>query len=138
MARIHLHELPGDKRAGELARLVEDLYRERRRIVIWVADEDRLQILDDYLWTYHKLAFLPHRVWRGGAMPQDESVLLVSDPEETEGFDVLVIGDGLPPADWAARFQDVHDLIPSGDAGAARREFWDRWQADQRTGDDRS
>lgn len=136
--RIHLHELSGDKRAGELARLVEVLYRDRRKVVIWVADQDRLQILDDYLWTYHKLAFLPHRVWRSGQPPEDEPVLLVAEPAEIGSHDVLVVGDGLPPGEWAAGFQEVHDLIPSGDSGADRRQFWDRWRTDHQSGDNES
>ena len=133
MARIHLHDLPGDKRAGELAKLVESLYRARRRVVVWVEDDSRLKILDDYLWTYHKLAFLPHRVWTDGSVPDDEPIVLVSQPAEMVRYEVLVVGDGFPPADWAARFQEVHDLIPAGDSGTDRRGFWDRWREDHQS-----
>ena len=135
-ARIHLHELSGEKRAGELARLVESLYRARKRVVVWVEDEGRLQILDNYLWTYHKLAFLPHRVWQEGPVPDDEPILLVSEPVEMVRNEVLVVGDGMPPGEWAAGFQEVHDLIPPGDSGTDRREFWDRWREDHQSGDD--
>ena len=135
MARLNLHELSGEKRAGELARLVESLYRARKRVVVWVEDQGRLKILDDYLWTYHKLAFLPHRVWQGGPVPDDEPILLVSEPAEMGQHEVMVVGDGLPPGQWAAGFQEVHDLIPPGDAGSDRREFWDRWRADHQSGD---
>ena len=79
MGRIELHELPGDKRAGELVRLVDRMHRSRRRIVVWVADPGRLQMLDDFLWTYDKLAFIPHAVWTDGADVADETVVLTSE-----------------------------------------------------------
>jgi DNA polymerase IIIc chi subunit len=134
--RLHLHELPGEKRAGELAKILETLYRSRKRVVVWVADPGRLKILDDYLWSYHKLAFLPHRVWQEGAAPDDEPILLVSEPKVLEGASVLVVGDELPPGDWAAGFEEVHDLVPPGEAGTERRAFWDRWRPEADGGGD--
>jgi DNA polymerase IIIc chi subunit len=132
--RLHLHELPGEKRAGELAKLVEKLYRSRRKVVVWVADGGRLKVLDDYLWTYHKLAFLPHRVWQGGSVPENDPILLVSEPTAIEGYDILVVGDDVPPGNWAAGFEEVHDLVPPGEAGADRRAFWDRWRTERDSG----
>ena len=126
MTRLEFHELAGEKRARELAGLVDRLYRDGRRVVIWVADPGRLQILDDYLWTFEKLAFVPHAVWVEGEQ-MDEAVLLVADPVTGHGADTLVVGDGLPPGEWIATFDEVHDLIPPGDAGQRRREFWQGW-----------
>jgi len=128
VTRLELHDLTGSKRAGELTKLVEGLYRARRRVVIWVTDQGRLQILDDYLWTYEKLAFLPHAVWSGGGDQADEPIVLTSEPANPNGAEVLVVGDGLPPGEWAAGFDEVHDLIPPEDAGEERRAFWDRWR----------
>ncbi len=127
MTRLEFHTLAGEKRARELAGLVDRLYRDGRRIVIWVADPGRLQILDDYLWTFEKLAFVPHAVWvDGGEM--DEKVVLTAEPMDSHGADTLVVGDGLPPGEWIANFNEVHDLIPPGGTGDERREFWDRWR----------
>jgi DNA polymerase IIIc chi subunit len=127
MPRLELHPLPGAKRAAELVRLVERLYRDRRRVVVWVGDRGRLQILDDYLWTYEKLAFVPHGVGVEGE-GMDDPVALVSDAMNPNGAEVLVVGDGLPPGEWAAGFHEVHDLVPGGEAGNERREFWQRWK----------
>ncbi len=127
MTRLEFHELTGEKRARELAGLVDRLYRDGRRIVIWVADPGRLRILDDYLWTFEKLAFVPHAVWADGG-EMDEKVVLAAEPVESGGADTLVVGDGLPPGEWIATFDEVHDLIPPGDEGDRRREFWQRWR----------
>jgi DNA polymerase-3 subunit chi len=130
VTRLELHPLPGEKRAGELARLVERLYKERRRLIVWVSDEGRLQILDDFLWTYQKLAFVPHAVWTPSLGDLDEPVVITAAATNPSGAEVLVVGDGLPPGEWAAAFSEIHDLIPPGSKGDRRREFWSQWQRD--------
>ncbi len=122
--RIVLHELPGAKRAGVLAGLVETLYREGRRVVVWVADEGRRQMLDDYLWTFRQLSFIPHASWVAGMESPVEPVVLVGEAVNPNAAGVLVVGDELPPMEWVAEFEEVHDLIPPGEAGAARTEAW--------------
>ncbi len=134
MTRLEFHPLPGEKRARELAALVERLYREGRRVVIWVADPGRLQILDDYLWTFEKLAFIPHGVPVGGG-GVDEPVALTAEPVNPNGADVLVVGDGLPPGEWIGSFSEVHDLIAAGDADDERRQFWERWRDEHPEGE---
>jgi DNA polymerase IIIc chi subunit len=132
--RVQLHDLPGEKRAGELVRLVESLYKKRSRLVIWVEDEGRLQMLDEFLWTYDKLAFVPHAVGTRALGDMDEPVVLVAEPVNPNGAEVLVVGDGLPPADWAAGFDEVHDLVPADAAGEDRRTWWAKWREQHGSG----
>ncbi len=124
MARLELHALPSEKRAGELAGLVERLHRSRTRVVVWVADEGRRQILDEYLWTYRKMAFVPHLLWSPELGDVEDPVVLVGEPANPNRAAVLVVGDKLPPEDWAATFDEVHDLIPPGPAGEERKALW--------------
>jgi DNA polymerase IIIc chi subunit len=130
MARLELHDLRTEKRAGELTALLSRLHEARQRVVVWVADEGRRQILDDYLWTYQKLAFLPHILWGPTLGEVDDEVVLVGEAANPNRATVLVVGDDPPPGAWAATFDEVHDLIPPGEAGEERRAFWGRWQDD--------
>lgn len=127
MSRLELHDLRSDKRAGELARLIENLAAEGRRLVVWVADESRRGIFDDWLWTFDRLAFVPHAVWQPSLGEVDDPVVLVGEPGNPNQGTVLVIGDDLPPEDWARGFDEVHDLIPPGPEGDERRGWWERW-----------
>jgi DNA polymerase IIIc chi subunit len=136
MARLELHELQTEKRAGELSALLSKLYESRARVVVWVADEGRRQILDDYLWTFQKLAFLPHVLWGPNLGDVEEAVVLVGEPANPNRATVLVVGDDLPPGAWAATFDEVHDLIPPGVSGERRVEFWERWKSDPETADE--
>ena len=124
MTRVVLHELPGAKRAGVLVRLIETLYREGKRMVVWVADEGRRQILDDYLWTFRQLSFVPHLSWGPGMESPVEPVVLVGEAVNPGSATVLVVGDELPPMEWAGEFDEIHDLVPSGPAGEARTAAW--------------
>lgn len=124
VARLELHQLSSGKRAGELAALLERLHGARKRIVVWVADEGRRQILDDYLWTFRKLAFVPHAVWSPSLGEVDDPVVLVGEPANPNGASVLVVGDEPPPAAWVATFEEIHDLIAPGTDGEERTAFW--------------
>jgi DNA polymerase IIIc chi subunit len=130
MARLELHTLQTDKRAGELAAILDALHRKSVRVVVWVADEGRRQILDDYLWTFQKLAFVPHIVWGPGLGEVEEPIVLVGEPANPNRATALVVGDDPPPGAWAATFDEVHDLIAPGECGERRAEFWERWKTD--------
>lgn len=131
MARLVLHDLPTDKRAGELVRLVEAMVSDGRRVVVWVADEGRRQILDNYLWTFSKLSFVPHALWQPAMGEVDEPVVLTGEPGNPNRATAMVIGDELPPGKWASGFDEVHDFIPPGADGDERRKWWQEWGDDE-------
>lgn len=126
MARIELHVLKIPKRAKQVAELLDQLHRQGARVVVWVADEGRRQILDDYLWTFEKLAFVPHILWSQPLGEVDDPIVLVGEAANPNRASMLVVGDDLPDGSWAATFDVVHDLVGADEDGAARREFWDR------------
>jgi len=128
MTRLVLHDLQSDKRAGELARLIESLAADGHRLIVWVADEGRRQIFDDWLWTFDRLSFVPHALWQSSLGEVEDPVVLVGESGNPNRATVLVIGDDLPSEDWARDFDEVHDLIPPGDEGGQRRAWWERWR----------
>jgi DNA polymerase-3 subunit chi len=128
VTRVELHPLAGSKRAGQLARLIDELYSSGRRIVVWVEDEGRLQALDDFLWTFTKLGFVPHTVWAPSMGDVDDPVVLVGVPANPNGAQVLVVADDPPEGAWMTGFEEIHDLVPEGPEGAARTAAWERWR----------
>ncbi len=123
--RLHLHDLPGPKRAGRLSQVVEDLYSKGERVIVWVRDEGRRQILDGYLWTFRKLSFVPHCNWTPTLGTEVvEPVVLVGEPVNPNGATVLVVGDDLPPMDWVGTFEAVHDFIAPDEEGESRAAAW--------------
>ncbi len=130
MTRVELHPLSGSKRAGQLARLIDELYTAGRRIVVWVEDEGRRQALDDFLWTFTKLGFVPHALWTATMGDVEDPVVLVGEPANPNHAQVLVVADEPPVGAWIAGFDEIHDLVPEGPEGAERAAAWDAWRAD--------
>jgi len=131
VAVVEIHHLKSPKRAKQLAGLLVELHGRGSRVVVWVADEGRRQILDDYLWTFEKLAFLPHVSWTPGLGEVDDPIVLVGEAANPNRASILVVGDDLPDGSWAATFDVVHDLVGADDEGKTRRTFWERWSKDQ-------
>ena len=59
-----------------LPRLVEKIYESRQAIHIYVPDKGLLKTLNDALWTYTPLGFLPHGV--AGDSYEDQQPILLS------------------------------------------------------------
>lgn len=129
MTRVELHPLSGTKRAGQLARLIDELHASGRRIAVWVQDEGRRQALDDFLWSFTKLGFVPHVVWSSSMGDVEDPVVLVGEPANPNGAQVLLVADEPPDGDWLTGFEEIHDLVPEGPDGAARTAVWDEWRA---------
>lgn len=128
MTRVLTHTLPSPKRAGLVVREVERLYGEGRKTVVWVADDRLRTMLDEYLWTFEQLAFIPHVVWTQDMGEVVDPVVLVAQEANPNGAEALVVADELPPEDWVSTFDEVHDFIPPGDEGIKRSTWWDRWR----------
>lgn len=128
MTRVMTHPLPSPKRAGLVVREVERLYKEGRRTVIWVADDRLRTVLDEYLWTYEQLAFIPHIVWTEDLGEVVDPVVLLASEANPNEAEALVVADDLPPEGWVSNFDEVHDFIPPGDEGVERQAWWTRWQ----------
>lgn len=107
-----------------MVRVIQQLVRDGRRVVVWMADDGRRQMLDDYLWTFDKRSFLAHEVWSPEQGEVAVPVVLVGEPANPNRADVMVVGDELPDEAWAASFEELHDFIPNGDS---ERERW--WQS---------
>ena len=135
MTRIVTHQLPSPKRAGFVVREVARLFSERRSVVIWVADDERRRILDDYLWTWEKLSFIPHRVWSAGDGEVVDPVVLLGEVGNPNRAEALVVGDDIPPAEWVSSFDEVHDFLAPGDEGKEREEAWVRWRSEYGKGE---
>ena len=131
MTRVMTHPLPGAKRAGLVVREIVRLYGEGRKTVVWVADDGLRKVLDDYLWTFEQLAFIPHVAWNEAMGPVVDPVVLVGTEANPNDAEALVVADELPPAEWAATFDEIHDFISPDEAGAEREAWWTRWREER-------
>jgi len=120
---VIFHRLAGSKKALDACRLVERLYLEGQRVVVWFQDEGKAAIFDQYLWTFSDTAFVPHRVAKEGE-PVEEPVALVIGPLfNPNGATHLVVMELPGSLKQVKGFPVVHDLLPVGEE---RQEQWEK------------
>lgn len=131
MPEVAFHTALADKGAYA-CRLVRKAWHRQRQVVVCGAFE-RLQRLDQQLWTFEHAEFIPHLLLRRGAAPapvlRRTPIWLAEAPTDAPARDVLVnLGPGWPEA--YAEFERVIELVgDDADEIAAGRERWRRYRA---------
>lgn len=124
VTRVIIHRLSGSKKALDACRLVEHLYLTGRRVVVWLEDERKAKVFDEYLWTFADESFVPHVMWREGCEVEEPVVVLPGPLANPHQADSLVLLD--PPPDLAplGLFAEVHDFVTIAPGDAGRVAAW--------------
>ncbi len=127
MTRIDFHSNVPDKIAYS-CRLVRKARAANCRIVLLVGDRAGLMTLDQALWTFSELDFVPH-VLAGDPLAATTPVVLIdSDAAELPHHQVLINLSANTPAHFA-RFERMFEIISADDADkAAGRERYRFYQ----------
>lgn len=124
MPRVVLHKLRGSKKAQDACRLIEALVDSGRRVVVWVSDEGRARVLDDYLWTFSQSSFVPHTLAPAGTSCSDPAAIVSGALENPNGADTLVVVDRVGEPASAAGFGVVHDLDAGTEEDQGKLDAW--------------
>ena len=121
MTRVDFHFNTPDKLAYA-CRLIRKILRSGGRSVVF-ADRETIGRLDQALWTFSELDFIPH-VRAGDPLAAQTPVVLCSDAVETPHCDVLVnLAPATPP--FFSRFERLIELVGTDAEDRARaRERW--------------
>lgn len=141
MTEIRFYHLVRKRLEQALPELLEKCLERGWRAVVRAGSEERVDQLDQHLWTYEERSFLPHGTRRDGEA-EAQPVWLTDRDENPNGATVLFLVDGAD-ADDPAGFALVCDLFDGNDAEAlqAARTRWKRcrdaghtlayWQQDE-------
>lgn len=117
MTRIDFHSNVPDKLLYA-CRLVRKARAAQCRIVLRVDDGDSLALLDQALWTFSELDFLPH-VAAGDPLAAATPIILTdSDDAELPHHHVLINLSSGTPAHFA-RFERMFEIVSGDDADKA-------------------
>lgn len=94
-----------------LPRLLEKVYEQQQKAVVILSDLERLKLVDDVLWTFGKLSFVPH----GSALKHEQfknrqPIWLTLEIENPNEADVLVITNSQIVED-SSQFKRYLDLF---------------------------
>ena len=132
MTRIDFHSNVPDKLAYA-CRLVRKARSQNLQVVMVAADAAQLQQLDDMLWTFSDLDFLPH-VTAGSPLASQTPILLMdigndsNDSADLPHYQVLVNLAQQPPGNFA-RFERMFEIVSAEDEDRlAGRERYRHYQ----------
>ncbi|HLH12446.1 MAG TPA: DNA polymerase III subunit chi [Methylovirgula sp.] len=90
---IAFYHLQNQTLERALPPLIEDWLAQGSRIVVQAGSEERLDALDEALWTYNDASFLPHGRARDGDAEM-QPVFLTTDAGNPNGAKLRVLFDG--------------------------------------------
>ncbi len=126
MTRIDFHSNVPDK-ISYACRLARKARAAKCKIVMLTADRDQLATLDDALWTFSDLDFLPHVTADNPLAAQTPVVLADSDAAELPHHQILINLSSAAPAHFA-RFERMFEIISPDEAdtlaGRERYRFY--------------
>lgn len=129
MTEVWFYQLRFKPLEQVLPTLLEKTRARGWRAVVQVANEQRLDALDQALWTYRDDSFLAHGTARDGH-PQLQPIWLTTGDENPNGAEVRLVVDGADTASVDGYQRVIH--IFDGDdevAIAAARQTWKRMKA---------
>jgi len=124
----HLRTMPLER---ALPSILERALAAGHRVVVVAGSPERVEHLNDLLWTYGEASFLPHGSARDGNAER-QPVWLTAADENPNGASMLVLVDGAVSArlDAFRRCCDIFDGNDEAAVAAARQ----RWKAAKAAG----
>ncbi len=130
---IRFYHLQQTSLEAALPQILEKSLERGLRAVVKAADPAAVTRLDDHLWTFDPVSFLPHGSARdfkpGDGSQERQPVWLTDGADNPNGAKVLMVTDGSLREDMTG-FEIVCDLFDGLDPGAvqAARVRWTRYK----------
>ncbi|MDP6603374.1 MAG: DNA polymerase III subunit chi [Rhodospirillales bacterium] len=124
MAKIGFYQLLTLPLEKALPRLLEKTLAEGKRAVVIAASAERVEALNQALWTFGRDSWLPHGAEKDG-FAEDQPIWLTERDENPNAASFLFLTDG-SVTEYAGDYQRVFEIFDGNDPGAveAARERW--------------
>ncbi|MEX2450817.1 MAG: DNA polymerase III subunit chi [Rhodospirillales bacterium] len=128
MTEISFYHLQRSSLEQALPRLLEKTLEGGKRAVVMMGSTERVETLNNVLWTYQKDSWLPHGSAKDGNA-EDQPVWLTAEDENPNGASFLFLTDGARSGQVAS-FERCFELFDGNDEGAvlSARERWKLYQ----------
>ena len=86
---------------ADISWLTEKLYKERNRIVVYCKDQETVELINTFLWSYKEDMFIPHSVEKNEQSIIDP-VLITTEVDQNHNYNVLLAINGvlINEKDW--------------------------------------
>lgn len=110
MTRVDFYLMESGDKEQFTCRLINKIFDKKHRVYVHTADEVQAQKLDQLLWTYHDLAFIPHGLVAGRPVAAELPVLIGHGEPPEDCHEVLVSLSDNPPI-FFSRFERVAEVV---------------------------
>ncbi|MFD1746147.1 DNA polymerase III subunit chi [Rhizobium helianthi] len=130
MTEVLFYHLTESRLEDALPSLLEKSVERGWRVVLQTASEERLQLLDQHLWTFRDDSFLAHGTDQV-AMPEHQPILITATGENPNLATVRFIVDGATPPDLS-EYERVVFMFDGYDADQLEgaRGHWKRLKSE--------
>ena len=124
MTDIGFYHLTRSPLERVLPRLLGKALATGARVVVMAGSSERIEVLDQVLWTYDPASFLPHGSVRNGEAEMQPIWLTVDDENPNEAS-ILVLTDGAS-SNRVVEYERCLEMFDGNDEGvvAAARSRW--------------
>ncbi len=129
MTEIGFYHLTRSPLERALPRLLEKAHASGVRVVVMAGSAERVEALDQVLWTYDPASFLPHGSARDGEAAT-QPIWLTTEDENPNDASVLLLTDGAT-SDKVGDYARCLEMFDGNDADsvAAARAHWRDYDA---------
>lgn len=131
MTAVQFYHLTATPLERALPKLVEKIYGAGHRLLIVDSIPERLDMLNQALWTYSTLTFLPHGSTKE-PQPEDQPILLAPTIDNANRASILLVADGTAVSDEKT-FERVLDIFDGNDKESLEKAR-NRWKNYQNSG----
>jgi DNA polymerase-3 subunit chi len=110
MRQCAFHDTDGMLRDRKLFELVEQVYEQAGKVVVFAATDERAAAIDRLLWIHRQESFIPHEVFRSVSPGSSLTIVIVTEELNPIGAEML-IADGHCNIEFAMRFKDIHEFV---------------------------
>ena len=129
MSEVWFYHLQRQTLEAALPALIEKACAAGKRAVVLLGSKERVEAIDNLLWTHDDRSFLPHGSARDG-YAADQPVWLTDTDENPNGAQILVLADGAS-SERVGEYERCLELFDGNDpaAVAAARARWKSYSA---------
>lgn len=110
-------------------RLLQKIYLQKHNVYVHCASSDTAKQLDNQLWLFNDISFVPHRLQDGPIVELSPMITIGFNNTTPEVNEILLnLGDNVP--DFAGQFSRILEII-TPQASAAGRERYRYYQQQQ-------
>ncbi|MBL0941213.1 MAG: DNA polymerase III subunit chi [Alphaproteobacteria bacterium] len=124
MTEVSLYHLTTIPLERVLPKLLEKIIASGKRSLVLAASEERVEMLNNALWTYAAGSFLPHGSSKDG-FPEHQPIWLSANPDPLNGATIVVLTESVdaPALENFERCIDIFDGLDDDATALAKKRI---------------